>query len=97
MSAVSRVLSAVAPMVLAAFAVGADSSSFEFFEKRVRPVLAERCYECHGEKKQKGGLRLDSAAAVLKGGDSGAALVPGKPEESRLVKGISWTDPDFQM
>ena len=76
-------------------AMAADSA--EFFEKRVRPVLVERCYECHGEKKQKGGLRLDSAASVLKGGDSGPALVPGKPEESRLIKGISWSDPDFQM
>src|SRR6188474_3024705 len=94
---VARLLSAAVPMVLAASAAGADATAFEFFEKRVRPVLAERCYECHGEKKQKGGLRLDSAAAVLKGGDSGAALVPGKPEESRLVKGISWSDPDFQM
>jgi cytochrome c553 len=94
---VARLLSTAVPMVLAASAAGADATSFEFFEKRVRPVLVERCYECHGEKKQKGGLRLDSAAAVLKGGDSGAALVPGKPEESRLVKGISWSDPDFQM
>src|SRR5215203_2069700 len=68
-----------------------------YFEAKVRPLLVERCYECHGEKKQKGGLRLDSAAAALQGGDSGPALVPGKPEESRLVKGISWSDPDFQM
>ncbi len=94
---VARLLSAAAPMVLAASAAGADATAFEFFEKRVRPVLVERCYECHGEKKQKGGLRLDSAAAVLKGGDSGPALVPGKPDESRLVKGITWSDPDFQM
>ncbi|HWN97251.1 MAG TPA: DUF1553 domain-containing protein [Methylomirabilota bacterium] len=69
----------------------------EFFEKRVRPLLVERCYECHGEKKQKGGLRLDSAAAVLKGGESGPALVPGKPDESRIIKATSWSDPDFQM
>ncbi len=69
----------------------------EFFEKRVRPVLAERCYECHGEKKQKGGLRLDYSAAVLNGGDSGPALVPGEPDQSRLIKAISWTDPEFQM
>ena len=75
----------------------AQSDGLEFFEKRVRPVLVERCYECHGEKKQKGGLRLDSAAAVLKGGESGPVLVPGKPEESRVIKAISWSDPDFQM
>src|SRR5436190_14488641 len=77
--------------------VAADSQGIEFFEKRVRPLLAERCYECHGEKKQKGGLRLDSAAALSRGGDSGPALVPGKPGESRIIKGIAWSDPDFQM
>ncbi len=77
--------------------VGAETGSPEFFEKRVRPVLVERCYECHGEKKQKGGLRLDSAAAVLKGGDSGAVLVPGQPEKSLLIKVVSWSDPDLQM
>ncbi len=91
-------LAAVAGVLACARAVAAaEVAGLEFFEKRVRPVLVERCYECHGEKKQKGGLRLDSAGAVLKGGDSGPALVPGKPEESRLVKGISWSDPDFQM
>ena len=73
------------------------ASGLEFFEQRVRPVLVERCYECHGEKKQKGGLRLDSASAVLKGGDSGAALVSGQPEQSLLIKVISWSDPDLQM
>lgn len=90
-------LSAVWPLVFAQTGAAADSPGIEFFEKRVRPVLVERCYECHGEKKQKGGLRLDSAAAVLKGGDSGLALVPGKPDESRMINGISWSDPDFQM
>src|SRR5436190_4430109 len=69
----------------------------ESFEKRIRPVLADRCYECHGEKKQKGGLRLDSAMALRKGGDSGPALVPGRPEESLMIKAISWSDPDLQM
>ena len=83
--------------VCAASAAGPDAGSFEFFEKRVRPVLAERCYECHGEKKQKGGLRLDSAAAVTRGGDSGPVLVPGKPSDSLLIKGITWSEPDFQM
>jgi hypothetical protein len=69
----------------------------ESFEKRIRPLLADRCYECHGEKKQKGGFRLDNAAALRKGGDSGPALVPGKPEESLMIKAVSWSDPDLQM
>src|SRR5215467_1264254 len=50
-----------------------------FFEQSVRPLLVESCYSCHSNSKQKGGLRLDSLEAILKGGDSGAALVPGKP------------------
>ena len=73
------------------------AADLEFFEKKVRPVLVERCYECHGEEKQKGGLRLDSREGMLKGGDTGPAIVPGKPAESLLIKGISYQDPDFQM
>ena len=61
-------------ILIAAWSLGmaqaADPKGIEFFEKRVRPLLADQCYECHGEKKQKGGLRLDSAAAVLQGGES---------------------------
>lgn len=60
----------------------------EFFEKKVRPVLAEQCYKCHGPEKQKGDLRLDSRAAVLKGADVGPVAVLGKPEESSLIKSI---------
>src|SRR5438105_2084459 len=48
-----------------------------FFESRIRPVLAEQCYGCHGEKKQRGKLRLDSKEALLKGGESGPAIVAG--------------------
>src|SRR5687768_12679534 len=75
----------------------AADANTEFFEAKIRPLLAERCYECHGEKKQKGGLRLDSAAAVRSGGDSGTALVAGRPEESRIIKAVSWSDQDLQM
>jgi hypothetical protein len=63
----------------------------------VRPVLAERCFKCHGEAKQKGGLRLDSAASLLAGGDLGPVIVPGKPEQSLLVKAISHADPELKM
>jgi hypothetical protein len=59
-----------------------------FFEKKVRPVLAEQCYSCHGPAKQRGGLRLDSRAALLEGGESGPAIVVGKAEESLLIKAI---------
>lgn len=60
----------------------------EFFEKQIRPVLAEHCYSCHGPEKQKAELRLDSRAAVLKGSDVGPVVVLGKPEASSLIKSI---------
>jgi cytochrome c553 len=71
----------------------------DFFESKVRPVLANNCYKCHSTKaeKVKGGLLLDSREAVLKGGDSGPALVPGNPEKSLLIKAVTYTDPDLQM
>jgi hypothetical protein len=61
-----------------------------FFEQNVRPLLADKCYSCHGDKKQKGGLRLDSLEAILKGGESGPALIAGKPAESLIVEAINY-------
>ncbi|MGE3806559.1 MAG: PSD1 and planctomycete cytochrome C domain-containing protein [Gemmataceae bacterium] len=69
----------------------------EFFESKVRPVLAEQCLRCHGEKKQKGNLRLDSRAGLLSGGDQGPAMVPGQPEKSLLVKAIHYGDTELRM
>ena len=70
----------------------------EFFEKKVRPILLERCLECHShEKKVKGGLVLDSRAGWEQGGDAGPAIVPGKPDESLLIKAARYTNPDLQM
>lgn len=68
----------------------------EFFEKRVRPLLAEHCFSCHGEKKQEGGLRLDSRAALLKGGDGGPVVVAEKPGESVVLDAIKQTG-DLKM
>ncbi len=72
---------------------------FDFFEKNIRPVLTDKCFKCHSTESQKlkGNLRLDSKEAMLKGGDSGAAIVPFNVEKSLLVKAIRWTDPDLQM
>jgi hypothetical protein len=67
-----------------------DPSAPEFFEKEVRPLLAHRCQTCHGASKSKGDLRLDSRAAILKGGNTGPAIVPGKPEESLLIDAINY-------
>ena len=61
------------------------------FESKVRPVLAERCYSCHGPKIRQAGLRLDSRAALLQGGDMGAVVQPGHPERSRLIETLSHT------
>ena len=71
----------------------------EFFEKKVRPVLVQNCYECHSvqSKKKKGGLLVDSRDGLMRGGDSGPALVPGDPEKSLLIKAVRHTDKDLQM
>jgi len=60
----------------------------EQFEKVIRPLLVEKCIGCHGAKKPKGGLRLDSLAGMLEGGESGPAIVPGKPEQSLIVTAV---------
>ena len=69
----------------------------DFFEKRVRPILHEHCVECHGAEKEKGGLRMDSGELLLKGGDSGPAIVAGKPDESLLLKAVRHLDKDLKM
>jgi hypothetical protein len=61
-----------------------------FFENQVRPLLAERCFSCHADKEQKGGLRLDHLADILVGGDSGAAVVPLKPDESLIIQAVRY-------
>jgi hypothetical protein len=71
------------------------SARERFFEQNVRPLLVEKCYSCHATKKQKGGLRLDSIEAILKGGESGPAVVPGKPDESLLVAAINYAGPEM--
>jgi hypothetical protein len=73
------------------------AEAVDFFEKKIRPVLHAQCLPCHGPDKQKAGLRLDSRRAILRGGDSGPALVPGDPEKSLLLKAVRQTDPDLAM
>ena len=76
-------------------------AQLEFFEKKIRPVLAEHCFPCHStdaetKKKLRGGLKLDTREAVLAGGDTGPALVPGKPAESLLLHTLKY-DGDVKM
>ena len=88
-------------LLLLPVARGADTNSadLEFFEKKIRPVLADACYSCHSAQAQKikGGLKLDTRDALLKGGDSGPGLVAGKPDQSLLIKAIRYTDSELKM
>ncbi len=81
-----------------AFAAEPSSEQLEFFEKIIRPLLTEHCYECHGAKAKelKGGLLLDSKAGWEKGGDSGPVIIPGAPEKSRLIQAVKFPDKDRQ-
>ncbi len=74
-----------------------NAEATRFFETRVRPLLAERCFQCHDDKKQRGDLRLDSRAAMLLGGSVGPAVVPGDPAKSLFIKAIRYEDEDLQM
>lgn len=89
------VLSALLPVT----AAEVTPAQIQFFENQVRPILAQRCYSCHSAEAErvKADLWLDTREGVLKGGDSGPAIVPGKPAESLLVTAIRYTDPDLRM
>jgi len=76
------------PVTILLMVVAAPGRASDDFEKHVRPLLVEKCQSCHGAEKAKGGLRLDSRAALLKGGDSGPAVAPGKPAESLLIQAV---------
>jgi hypothetical protein len=82
-----------------ALAADLTRDQLDFFENKIRPVLADSCYKCHSAvaEKVKGGLLLDSRDGLLKGGDSGAVIVPGNPDASLLIKAIRYTDLDLQM
>ena len=70
-----------------------------FFETKIRPLLIDRCYQCHSKEadKVRGGLLLDSREALIHGGNTGSAVVPGKPNESLLIKAVRYADEDLQM
>ena len=76
-----------------------DRAKLEHFESKIRPVLVERCAECHSRESgnSEGGLYLDSPAGMLAGGSLGPVIVPGKPEESLLIRAIKYADEDLQM
>src|SRR5438094_8142918 len=87
-------------------ALGAEANSpvfsrgqIEFYEKQVQPILSENCYKCHSHQadKIKAGVVLDSRLGLLKGGETGPAIVPGAPEKSLLIKAVRHEDEDLQM
>src|SRR5216684_2865071 len=75
------------------------TEQLDFFEKKIRPILADKCYPCHSAKTPRpmGGLRLDTRDGVRKGGDSGPAVVPGDPAASALIRAISYQNLNLKM
>ena len=94
----NRLLLFVVALVAAPQTSRADPRS-DFFETKIRPLLVERCYDCHGAEagEIKGGLQLDNRAGLSKGGDSGPVVVAGAPERSLLVKAVKWQDESLRM
>ena len=104
-------ISAVLKRLLVSIAIAATMTSFgvadstdnklsdadQVFLEKVQPLLTSRCVTCHGAEKSEGGLRLDSREAILKGGDSGPAFVPGKPDDSLLLSAVRATHEELKM
>ena len=96
----ASVLAVIVAFVAPVFSARAlDPRGVEFFEKSVRPVLVQRCYECHSVEKNKikGGLALDTRDALLKGGDSGPGLFAGDPGKSKIIEAVRYKNQDLQM
>ena len=76
-----------------------SANDLQFFETKIRPLLADKCFKCHSKEgdKVKGGLLLDSRESVLHGGNTGPALVPGNPDKSLLIQAVRYKDEDLQM
>src|SRR5271166_3477338 len=94
----TRLLALLLLLAPPAAAVRAQPPQAEaFFEAKIRPVLATVCARCHGQARASGGLRVDSRAALLKGGEHGPALAPGVPAKSLLLQALRHTHPDLRM
>jgi mono/diheme cytochrome c family protein len=98
-TAITVVLHAAAPTAVPAVASDLSPSDRQFFEAKIRPLLVDRCYKCHSRDadKLKGGLMLDTREAWLHGGNTGPAIVPGKPDDSLVIQAVRYTDEDLQM
>src|SRR5215212_7175555 len=92
-----RLIPLLALALFTSRAAADDADKIAYFEAKIRPVLVDNCLKCHGETKASGKLRLDSKMAVLKGGVSGPAIVPGNSKDSLLIKAIRHADPELAM
>jgi mono/diheme cytochrome c family protein len=92
-----RALLTASLILLLPVALRAAEDDDAFFRAKVQPILDGKCISCHGEKKQRHGLRLDSLAAVLAGGKSGPAAIAGKPDDSLIIKAVRSQDEDTAM
>src|SRR5579863_2265409 len=92
----SRLIGGLIACASAALAASSAPDSPDFFEARIRPVLAINCFSCHAAS-QLGGLRVDSRESILKGGKSGAAMIPGDPDKSLLIQAVRQTNPKLKM
>ncbi len=92
-------LAPVSFLTIGSSSAQSPAENLEFFEKRIRPVLAAHCYECHSvdAEKLKADLLLDSRESILRGGDSGPSIVPGNPDESLLIETVRYTNVNLQM
>ncbi len=95
--ALFRSLPGIAAVLAVSAAIAAEQPATSADAQAVRKILGSKCYSCHGSLGQKAGLRVDTLAAMLKGGDSGPALEPGKPDESEIVARVTETDPKLRM
>ncbi len=91
------ILLSLAPTATAQQTKSLPPETVRFFETRIRPVLAEHCFKCHGPEKQRGHLRLDSRAGIQTGGEIGSAVDDKNPEQSLILKAIRHDDPEFKM
>src|ERR1700744_5639225 len=85
--------------LIASTATAQNTTNAEFFEKEIRPVLADKCYGCHSSKLKSpmGGLMLDTKAGTKAGGNGGPIIVPGDPKSSRLFKALTYNETDLRM
>lgn len=101
MAAVNRTLWLAIALLMSVSADAQEKASadIDFFESKIRPILVEHCHSCHSGNSRilRGNLRLDRPGDILKGGDLGPAIVPGKPEESLLIRVLTHRDDDLKM